>query len=122
MNLYRELVELFGRGISQSQGRHLQRKRRHTFTPRVGFEPKVPVFERLKTFRGLNRTATVTCIAGNIAANFNLLVQESRIFLSSDNDNIRQNISVVWLTIKLRLREVPLLILISGAGYPLLQF
>jgi hypothetical protein len=27
--------------------------------PRVGFEPKIPVFERAKAFRALDRAATV---------------------------------------------------------------
>jgi hypothetical protein len=28
--------------------------------PRVGFKATIPVFERVKTFRGLDRAATVT--------------------------------------------------------------
>jgi hypothetical protein len=99
MNLYRQSVGLFGRGNSQSQGRHLQRKRRHIFTSRVGIEPMVPVFERLKTFHGLKRSVTVTYTTGNIAANFILLDQKSRIFFSSDSDNIRPNIATEWLKI-----------------------
>jgi hypothetical protein len=69
MTLYRQLVGLLGRGISPSHGRHLYRKRRHIFAPRVGFEPMVPVFERVKTLRALDRTATMIGIADNIAAN-----------------------------------------------------
>jgi hypothetical protein len=31
----------------------------HTDMPRVGFEPKIPVFERAKTVHALDRAATV---------------------------------------------------------------
>jgi hypothetical protein len=49
------------------QGRYLrvhrttqtQIKHRHVSTPRVGFELTIPVYERARTFRALNRTATM---------------------------------------------------------------
>jgi hypothetical protein len=36
-----------------------QKKRGQTSTRRVGFEPTIPVFEQAKTFRELDRQATV---------------------------------------------------------------
>jgi hypothetical protein len=58
-------VGLLGRGISPSQGRYLHRttqtqnKRRQISMPWVGFEPTIPVLERAKTVRALDRAATV---------------------------------------------------------------
>jgi hypothetical protein len=52
-------------GINPSQGRYLhrttqiQKKRRQTCMPWVGFEPTTPVFERVKTVHVLDCTATV---------------------------------------------------------------
>jgi hypothetical protein len=60
---YKQSVGLLGRGISTSQSNYLHRKTqiqnkcRQTLTPRVGFETKIPVFERDKTFRVLGRAA-----------------------------------------------------------------
>jgi hypothetical protein len=66
-NIFTQMVGLLRRVISPSQGRYLntgQHKHRinaHTdFTPRVGFEPTIPAFERAKTVHVLDRTATVT--------------------------------------------------------------
>jgi hypothetical protein len=42
------------RGTTQTQN-----KRTQTYMPRVGFEPIIPVFERTKTVRALDRAATV---------------------------------------------------------------
>jgi hypothetical protein len=62
---YKHLVGLLGRGISPSQDRYLhrrkqkQKEREQTSMPLVGFEPTVPVFEWVKTCRGLDRAATV---------------------------------------------------------------
>jgi hypothetical protein len=36
-----------------------QNKRTQTSMPRVGFDPKVPVFERMKSVDALDREATV---------------------------------------------------------------
>jgi hypothetical protein len=36
-----------------------QNKRTQTSMLRVGFEPKIPVFEQVKTFHALDRAATV---------------------------------------------------------------
>jgi hypothetical protein len=36
-----------------------QNKRTQTTTPRVGFEPTIPVFEMAKTVHALDRAATV---------------------------------------------------------------
>jgi hypothetical protein len=37
----------------------------HTFVARVGFAPTIPVFERAKTFRALERAATVIGVFRN---------------------------------------------------------
>jgi hypothetical protein len=56
---------LLGRGISPTQGRYLHRtaqtqnKRTQTSMSQVGFEPTIPVFERLKTVHALDRSDTV---------------------------------------------------------------
>jgi hypothetical protein len=79
--IYTQSVGLLGQEISPSQGRYLhkttqtQNKRTHTSTPRVGFEAQnkrtqtsmpqvgfestIPVFERAKTVRALDRAVTV---------------------------------------------------------------
>jgi hypothetical protein len=36
-----------------------QKKRRHTTMPRVGFEPRIPEFEKAKIFHALHRAVTV---------------------------------------------------------------
>jgi hypothetical protein len=60
--------ELHERGISSSQGRYIQlnntntqreNKRKWTFMPLLGFEPMIPVFERMKAVQALGREATV---------------------------------------------------------------
>jgi hypothetical protein len=62
--LYRASRTL-GRGISPSQGRYLhagqhkQNKRTQTLMSRVGFENKIPVFERTKIVHALDCTGTV---------------------------------------------------------------
>jgi len=61
MNLFGHLVGLLGWGISPTQGlylhtaQHNTEKRGHTSMPRAGFEPAIPVFERSKTERDLDR-------------------------------------------------------------------
>jgi hypothetical protein len=48
--------------ISPSQGRYLaqtQNKHKQASTPRVGFEPTIPEFERAKTVHALDRATTV---------------------------------------------------------------
>jgi hypothetical protein len=66
MNLLGQLVGLLGRGISPTQGLYLHRttqhrkKRGHTSMPRAVFEPAIPMFERQKTERVLDRAATGT--------------------------------------------------------------
>jgi hypothetical protein len=56
---------LLGRGISPSQGHYLHRKLQHIKTadiyiPRAGFEPTIPLFERVKTVRALDGAASGT--------------------------------------------------------------
>jgi hypothetical protein len=52
-------------GSALSQGCYLHRttrtekKRGQTYMPRVGFEPRVKVFERAKTFHALDQEVTV---------------------------------------------------------------
>jgi hypothetical protein len=65
MNMFGHLVGLLGCGISPTQGLYLHKshnteKRRHTSMPRAGFEPVIPVFERPKTVRALDRAAIGT--------------------------------------------------------------
>jgi hypothetical protein len=73
---YRQPVGLLGRVISPSQGGYLhwkiqtQQKRRLTSMPRVGFEPTIPVSERTKIFRSLDRAATVTGIKLHIETKY----------------------------------------------------
>jgi hypothetical protein len=63
--IYTQSVGLLGQGISPSQGRyinteqHKQKKRTQTSTPRVRFEPTIPVFVRAKTVIALDRAAAV---------------------------------------------------------------
>jgi hypothetical protein len=54
------LVRLLRRGIGLSQSLYLHRTTQHRKTPRRGFEPTIPMFERSKTTRTLNRTASGT--------------------------------------------------------------
>jgi hypothetical protein len=54
----RHSVGLLGRVISPSQGLYLtqtQNKHRQISMPRVGYEPRIPVFERAKTVHALDR-------------------------------------------------------------------
>jgi hypothetical protein len=44
--------------------RQTQNKRREIFTPRLGFEAKIPMFGRAKMFRALDRSATVVSCCG----------------------------------------------------------
>jgi FAD synthase len=58
----RQSVGLLGRDISPSQGlylTHIQNKQKQTSMSRVGFEPRMPVLERAKTFHILDCAATV---------------------------------------------------------------
>jgi hypothetical protein len=43
-------------------GQQKQKKRGQVSMPRVGFEPTIPVFEQTKTFRVLDRAATVVSV------------------------------------------------------------
>jgi hypothetical protein len=60
------LVGLLGRGDQSSAkastytGQHNTEKHRHTSMPRAGFEPAIPMFERPKTVRALDRAAVDT--------------------------------------------------------------
>jgi hypothetical protein len=64
--IYTQSVGLLGREISSSQGLYLHREQHkhnkptHISMPRVGFEPKIPAFERAKAVHALGRAATVT--------------------------------------------------------------
>jgi hypothetical protein len=55
-----------GHGIGPTQGlylhteQHNTEQRGHTSMPRVGFEPAIPLFERPKTVRSLDRMAIGT--------------------------------------------------------------
>jgi hypothetical protein len=56
-----QLVGLLGRRSVRLKataytGQHKQKKRRHAFMPRVGFEPTISVLERAKTFCASDRT------------------------------------------------------------------
>jgi hypothetical protein len=58
-------VGLLGRVISPSQRRYLAQthnKYRETSIPRVGFEPTILAFERVKTVHASDRAATVIAI------------------------------------------------------------
>jgi hypothetical protein len=58
---YTQSVGLLGRGISPSEGRYrhtTQNKHTDTPTPRVGFEPTVPVFEQANTVHAFGRLDT----------------------------------------------------------------
>jgi hypothetical protein len=60
--IYTQSVGPLGRGISPSQGRYLHTEQhKQTSMPRVGFEPKIPVFELAKTVHALDRAATEIC-------------------------------------------------------------
>jgi hypothetical protein len=63
---YTQSVKLLGREISSSprplpthRATQTQNKRTQTSTPRVGFEPTIPAFERAKTVHALDRGTTV---------------------------------------------------------------
>lgn len=53
---YRQSRGLLGGGISTSQGRYIQTQ---TSMPRMGFEPRIPVFERARAVHVLDRKATM---------------------------------------------------------------
>jgi len=67
-SIFGHLVQLLGRGISPSHGHYLHtgqhntEKRGHTSMPRAGFVPTISVFERLRTVRASDRTATGTSV------------------------------------------------------------
>jgi hypothetical protein len=48
-----------GRPLPAHRTAQTQNKRTQTFMLRVGFEPKIPVFERAQTVHALDRAATV---------------------------------------------------------------
>jgi hypothetical protein len=50
------------RKASTYTGQHNTEKRGHTAMPRAGFEPTIPVFERLKPVRALDYAVIVTGI------------------------------------------------------------
>jgi hypothetical protein len=54
--IYTQSVGLLGRGISPLQGRYLHTKQHK---PRMGFEPIIPLFDRVKTIHASDRMATV---------------------------------------------------------------
>jgi hypothetical protein len=60
-----------GGGISPSLGHYLHRttqtqsKGTQTFMPRLGFEPTIPVFKRVKTFYASDRVATLIVLRSN---------------------------------------------------------
>jgi hypothetical protein len=63
---YSRSVGLLGRGSARRKAAtytqnntQTQNKRTQTYTPRVGFEPKILVFERAKAFHALDSAATV---------------------------------------------------------------
>jgi hypothetical protein len=63
-DLFTQSVGLIGRGSARRKvatyiGQHKQNKPTQTSMTRVGFEPMIPVFERVKTFHALDRAATV---------------------------------------------------------------
>jgi membrane protein DedA with SNARE-associated domain len=51
--------QLLARPLSTHRTTEAQNKRTHTFIARVGFEPTIPVFERVKTVRALDRAVKV---------------------------------------------------------------
>jgi hypothetical protein len=62
----RHSVGLLRRVISPLQGRYriqTQNKHKQTSMPRVGFEPKIPAFERAKTVHALDRAGTMIGIS-----------------------------------------------------------
>jgi hypothetical protein len=50
------------RSLPAHTGQHKQNKRTQTFMPQVGFEPTIPVFERVKTVHVLDRAAIMISI------------------------------------------------------------
>jgi hypothetical protein len=56
--VYTQSVGPLGRGSSRRKGAtYFQNKRTKTSMPRVGLEPTIPVFERVKTVHALDRAA-----------------------------------------------------------------
>jgi hypothetical protein len=51
--------QLVARPLSLHRTTRTQNKRIQTYTPRVGFESTIPVFEQAKTVYALDRAATV---------------------------------------------------------------
>jgi hypothetical protein len=74
--IYTQSIALLGRGISLSQDRYLhteqhkENKRTYTFTPRMGFEPTIPVLERAKTVYALDPAITVIGTLNNTAVKY----------------------------------------------------
>jgi hypothetical protein len=91
---FTQSVGLLGRGdqpVAKALPTHrttqTQNKGTQTFMPRVGFEPTIPVFERVKTVHALDRAATLFGVLNNIAplrelidAIFNLHIAMCSIF------------------------------------------
>jgi len=61
-------------------GQHNTEKRGHTSMPRAGFEPMIPVFERLKNVRALDR-AVIGASHEGIKRTLNTKYKHSRSFL-----------------------------------------
>jgi len=62
------MVGILGRGSAGHKAstytrQHNTEERGHTYMPRVGFESMIPVFERSKTVRASDRSATGTGIS-----------------------------------------------------------
>jgi hypothetical protein len=82
LDLFTQSVVLLGRVISPSQGLSTytqdiiktQNKRKETSMPQVGFEPKIPMFERTKTVHASDRAATVFGYRYYTYIKFNILL------------------------------------------------
>jgi hypothetical protein len=78
------------RGLPTHRTKPTQNKRKQTFMSRVGFEPRVPAFERGKTLRALDRAVTV------IGIFINLLVQNGRIIMNNEFERMWKEAIVIY--------------------------
>jgi hypothetical protein len=69
--------------------------------PQVGFEPTIPMFERVKTIHVLDRAATV----------IDSCHHRPHIYLSS-------NVTVEWMIVLLSIQDVPCSNLVTQKSYP----
>jgi hypothetical protein len=93
------LVGLLGRGISPTQGLYLhigqyntEKRKTHTYMPRAGFEPTIPVFVQSMTVRALDGAASGTGCCYHYTGKF----RSPALFATSWNSTFLVTNRTVW--------------------------